>query len=239
MSQILDALENEAAPEPSVASPARRQLLTMAAALGGAAFAGAIFGAKPARADFIENVGKVLYLDPIVLNFAFEMEELEADFFNRAVRSSAFGAASESQRNVLSLIAIQDQKHFDDINQLRGRLGYKPGGHFESLNQSSSRRPKFFRYPSISTPQKLMETSIDLKETVLFAYHGAVGLVKDPALLKLAAAIAGVEGRHAAVLRLLADMDPVPAPFEGALTAQKAGSIMAKKYGFRGGANVR
>ena len=220
------------APETAVKSPARRQLLAMATALGGAAFAGALF--NPARADLVAAVGKIFYLDPIVLNFAVELEELQADFFSRTAAAPGFGGLTERQSNVLTAISAQDRTHFEQLAALRAKRGdtASRGG-----NMASSRRPRTFRYGSLGTSDELLRTALDIKENSLFAYHGAVGLLKNKDLLLAAAAIAGVEGRHTAALREAMGLDPLPAPFEGALEAQVSGRKLSR-YGFVGGSSL-
>ncbi len=112
------------------------------------------------------------------------------------------------------------------------------GNTFESRTLEHTRRPRFFRYPTdaFKNRESLLNEAISLKENVLFAYHGAVDLVRDPKLLGPAAAIAGVEGRHLVVLRELAGLDPVPTSFEGQVSPQAIGDRLAKRYGFKGGA---
>jgi hypothetical protein len=220
---------------PDVKSPARRQLLALGTAICGATVAGAIF--NPARADLVAGLGKVLYLDPIVFNFAFELEELESDFFNRLSSTGAYGSLTTQEQNVLEVIAAQDREHFQALVSLRDKYGYKAAGKLESSNTSASRRPRTFKTGVMGDRTSLLSAALDLKENALFAYHGAVGLLKDPALLEAAASIAGVEGRHVAVLREVMGLDPVPAPFEGALEAQVAGRKLAK-FGFNGGAKL-
>lgn len=222
--------EGEAAPD-AVKSPARRHLLALGTALGGAAFAGALL--NPARADLVAKVGKIFYLDPIVLNFAVELEELESEFFNRAMFSSGFAGLNEQQKSVMSVIAAQDRAHFEQLGALRSLRGDRA----TRSNQASSTRPRFFKFGNLGTTADLMATALDIKETSLFAYHGAVGLLKDANLLLAAAGIAGVEGRHAAALREVMNLDPVPAPYEGALEAQVSGRRLAR-YGFVGGASL-
>lgn len=238
MSHSLETTLSDAASPPDseletgVKSPARRHILSLATALGGAAFAGAL--CKPASADLVAAVGKIFYLDPIVLNFAFELEELEADFFTRATSSTGFAALSERQQNVLYSIAAQDKMHFEQLGKLRSKRGDEAS---RGTNRSASRRPRMFRFGNLDTSEQLLNTALDLKENSLFAYHGAVGLLKDRNLLMLAAAVAGVEGRHAAALRESMGLDPVPAPYEGALEAQISGRKLAR-YGFVGGASL-
>ena len=52
------------------------------------------------------------------------------------------------------------------------------------------------------------------EELGVTAYHGQVGLIDDAAILGTAAAIAGVESRHAAIIADITGGNPFPAPFE-------------------------
>ena len=214
-------------------SATRRQLLAMATATCGVTVAAAIF--NPARADLVAKIGKLFYLDSIVLNFAFEMEELEKDLYTRMTRSKGYGYLTSQERDIISLMAAQDAEHYQLLDATRAVYGYKDAGNTETLNTFSSRRPRMFTYPSLSSRDDVLNTALDVKETVLFGYHGAVGIVRDKKLLSTAAAIAGVEGRHAAILRQAIGLSPGPAPFEGAYAAQHTGYKLAK-YGFKGGA---
>ncbi len=223
------ALDNRV--DNGVKSPARRQILALATAVGGVALSGAIF--NPARADLVAAVGKIFYLDPIVLNFAVELEEMGADFFSRVTSSFGFAGLDERQRNVFFTIAAQDKVHFEQLSAIRGLRGDTAS----RASQSESRRPRFFKYGNLNTKDELLKTALDIKETSLFAYHGAAGLLKDPGLLLAAVGIAGVEGRHTAALRETMGLDPAPAPYEGALEAQVSGRKLAR-YGFVGGASL-
>ena len=142
---------------------------------------------------------------------------------------------SGQERNIVNLMAQQDAEHFEILSAAREALGFKDAGSSETFNQASSRVPRSFTYPALSDRMETLQTVLDVKETVLFAYHGAVGIVRNKELLKTAAAIAGVEGRHAAILRMAMGLVPGPAPFEGAYAAQQAGYKLGK-YGFKGGA---
>ncbi len=216
-----------------VKSPARRQFFALATAVGGVALAGALY--KPAQADIVASLGKIFYLDPTVLNFAFAIEELEADFFARSFRTMGYQQLSGAERGAFSIFAGQDENHKELLESLRGHYNAKNAGTFESLNTSESRPPRIFTYPPLGSREELLNTALDIKENALFTYHGAAGLIKDKKLLAIAVSIAGVEGRHVAVLREMMGLDPVPAPFEGAITAQLAGRKFAK-YGLKGGA---
>ncbi len=214
-------------------SSTRRQLIAMATVACGATVASAMF--KPAQADLVAKIGKLFYLDSIVLNFAFEMEELQKDLYTRLATSKGYGYLDGRERNLISLFAQQDSEHFDVLNAARDSFGYQDAGSTETLNTFASRRARFFKYPALNDRESVLNTALDVKETVLFGYHGAVGIVRSKQLLAVAAAIAGVEGRHAAVLRQTIGLKPATAPFEGAYAAQHTGYKLGK-YGFNGGA---
>ena len=211
----------------------RRQLIAMATLTCGATVAASMF--NPARADLVAKVGKIFYLDSIVLNFAFEMEELQKDLYTRLSASRGYGFLSGEERNLISTFAQQDGQHFDVLNAARDAYGYQDAGSTETPNTFASRRARFFTYPKLDSREAVLNTALDVKETVLFGYHGAVGIVRDKQFLAVAAAIAGVEGRHAAVLRQVVGLKPSTAPFEGAYAAQYTGYKLGK-YGFKGGA---
>ncbi len=211
----------------------RRQLIAMATLTCGATVAASMF--NPARADLVAKIGKLFYLDSIVLNFAFEMEELQKDFYTRVSSSKGYGSLSGEERNLIAQFAQQDSDHFETLNAARDAFGYKDAGTSETLNSFASRRPRMFKYPSLSSREDVLNTALDVKETVLFGYHGAVGIVRSKELLKVAVAIAGVEGRHTAVLRQVIGLEPSTSSFEGAYGAQTTGYKLSK-YGFQGGA---
>ncbi len=216
-----------------VKSPARRQFFALATAIGGAAFAGALF--QPASADLVAKLGRIFYLDPTVLNFAFAIEELQADFFSRVTRASGYTQLDGQLRSAIGLMSVQDETHRELLESLRPAFQARNAGTFETPNTVESRRPRFFTYPALGNRDQILKTALDIKENSLFTYHGAAALIGNKKLLSTAVAIAGVEGRHTAILRELSGLDPVPAPFEGAITAQAAGNYFAR-YGLKGGA---
>lgn len=230
-----------ALPEPSVEEASkpdgpglsRRSLLGLAGAV-----AASTLLAGGVRADILDTLRGVLDLDPIVLNFAHELEELQSEFFLRLTASPAYSEMEARERSVISAIAMQDRAHFEAFEALRGKLGARGGGHFESQNAANSRRPRIFRFSSggFNSRAAALTEAVTIKENAVAAYHGAVDLLRDKrGLLKPAVAVAGVEGRHLAILRELAGLDPVPASYELQVSPQIVGRRLAV-YGFRGGA---
>jgi hypothetical protein len=213
--------------------PARRRLLGMGV-LGGAALATGVLSSKPAGADIVDFLDKFLDLDPIVINFAYRLEELQCDYFTRAAYSRGFGQMSAREQGTINLIAMQDREQFEALGKARQRLGIKNHDHFDQPNASSSPAPRNFHYgDAFNSRKSLLETAVEIKGLSVASYHGAVNLI-DRGNLTLAAAIAGTDGRHLSVLREISGLDPVPSSFEEAKSPQETGRLLGK-YGFTGG----
>lgn len=208
----------------------RRRFLTVATA--GLAAGGMVLGSpRAAQADILDTLRKVFDLDPIVVNYAWELEELQMNFFQRALRSPAYGQLEARERSNLNLIAMQDRAHFEALDMVRSRIGAR------ARDNSASHRPRVFRFPASAfrTRQELLPLAVEIKENAVAAYHGAVDLLREQkAVLQPAAAIAGVDGRHLVVLREMAGLDPIPTSFELQVSPQTVGNRLAR-YGFKGG----
>lgn len=225
--------DNMTEPTNEARLPARRRLLGMGV-LGGAALATGVLSAKPANAGLLDVLDKFLDLDPIVINFAYRMEELESEFFNRATKSRGFGQMSGREQGAIALIAQQNREQFEAIGRLRQRLSIKNYDHYDQPNASASPSSRSFTFGNaFNSRDELLKTAVEIKGLAVASYHGSVNLI-DRGNVTFAAAIAGTNGRHLSVLRELAGMDPVPSSFEEAKSPQETGRLLGK-YGFTGG----
>ena len=214
-------------------SVTRRRFLTLGAMAGATTLV-----ASGARADILDGLKNFLDLDPIVLNYAHELEELQSELFARIAVSAVYQELTARERSVINAIALQDRAHFEALEAIRNRIGARAGGRFNSPNSSASRRPRNFTFPgsAFRDRQKMYNLAINVKENAVGAYHGAVDLLRSKrTLLTPAAAIAGVDGRHLVVLRELAGLDPIPSAFEVQISPQNVGNRL-DAYGFKGGA---
>lgn len=227
------------APRETSAKPAgnelsRRGFLVRSLCAGGILAAGTVLTPGKAQADILDFLNKLYDLDPVVLNFAHEMEELQAQFFERASSSRTMDKLEPAQRNVIYAVAAQDRAHFEALDTLTGMAATRNGGAARTQHASVTRRPRRFSFgKSFESPEMLMSSAVELKEMCVSAYHGAVHLIGDD-LLTPAAAIAGVDGRHLAVLREISGLDPVPFSFENQVSANTIGNKLSR-YGFKGG----
>lgn len=140
-----------------------------------------------------------------ILNYALTLEFLEADFYKRGVDS---GVLSGRELALVKPIRDHEEAHVGALTSTINDLGGTP-----------VEEPKF-KYPAgtFKNKKKFLETASVFEELGVNAYHGQVKKIKDVALLGAAAAIAGVESRHAAILADLTGGNPFPATIEETLS---------------------
>lgn len=176
----------------------RRTFIAGAAAVG----VGATFVAFNRRdpVAFADTAG-----DIDILNYALTLEYLEAEFYTQGIAGGVL--TDERELELVTPIRDHEQGHVDGITQLINDLGGTP---VES--------PTFmFPEGTFTDRDMFLETASMFEELGVQAYHGQVALISDAEILGTAAAIAGVESRHAAVVADLMGGDPFPAPFEANL----------------------
>jgi hypothetical protein len=143
-----------------------------------------------------------------ILNYALTLEYLEADFYNRGVDG---GVVSGRELALVTPIRDHEDAHVAALTSTINDLGGTP-----------VKSPKF-KYPEGTFTDKatFLETASVFEELGVTAYHGQVTLIKNVDILAAAAAIAGVESRHAAILADLTGGDPFPAPVEDTATMKQ------------------
>ena len=143
-----------------------------------------------------------------ILNYALTLEYLEADFYKRGVDG---GVLSGRELALVTPIRDHEEAHVAALTSTIEDLGGTP---VES--------PRF-KYPKgiFSDKAKFLETASVFEELGVTAYHGQVTLVENVDILGAAAAIAGVESRHAAILADLTGGNPFPAPVEDTATMKQ------------------
>ena len=174
---------------------ARRNFIKVAALVGaGSTLVAATRHDKTAFADASAN-------DLEILNYALTLEYLEAEFYTRGLKGSILkGRALE----LVTPIRDHEQEHVTVLTQVVKDLGGKPAA-----------KPEFtFPAGTFTSKSKFLATASAFEELGVTAYHGQVPRIDDADILKSAAAIAGVESRHAAIVADLMGGDPFPAAFE-------------------------
>jgi rubrerythrin len=177
----------------------RRKFVKMAALIGaGSTLVAATRFDPKSFADATTN-------DLEILNYALTLEYLEADFYTRGVKG---GQLEGRTLELVEPIRDHEQAHVKGVTETIKAMGGKPVD-----------KPEF-TYPdgTFTDRTKFLKTASVFEELGVTAYHGQVPRVDDPEILKAAAAIAGVESRHAAILADLIGGNPFPSPFEKAMS---------------------
>jgi rubrerythrin len=166
----------------------RREFLGLAAIGGGALGA---FGALQ-----IDSADAATRRSPAqdrrIFNFALLLEYLQASFYRTALRRDILRGEA---REFAEVVGGQEQQHVDLLRRTLGR--------------SARRRPTFSFDDVTKDQDAFIRAAVALEDAGVAAYNGqAANLTKrglEPALR-----IVSVEGRHAAWIRDLADIEPAP-----------------------------
>jgi rubrerythrin len=173
----------------------RRRFLKGAALVGVGATFVAVTGRDP-RAFAQGSTG-----DLEILNYALTLEYLEADFYTQGIDG---GILSGRELELVTPIRDHEQQHVAALTQTVQDLGGTPA------------EMPMFMYPEGTFTDRTMflEAASMFEELGVDAYHGQIANIESAEILGAAAAIAGVESRHAAILADLTGGNPFPAPFE-------------------------
>lgn len=152
-----------------------------------------------------------------VLNYAYALEQLEADFYTKVVNSFYTGI-SEAEKQVLTDLYHHEVIHRDFFKAAIG--GAAPNSILPTLE---------FQYPNVDFKSRtsVLATAKALEDTGVSAYNGAGKYITNPDYLVLAGKIVSVEARHAAAIRDL--INPKSADFSGDDVINAMGLDLAKE----------
>ena len=123
-----------------------------------------------------------------ILNFAYLLEQLEADFYIRIVANNFYAGATAEERQILTDLRDHEIIHREFFKATLGANGIPQLTFDFSLVDFNSR-------------DSVLTTSQNLEDTGVSAYNGAGQAIVSPEILALAGKIVSVEGRHAAAIR--------------------------------------
>lgn len=124
-----------------------------------------------------------------VLNYAYALEQLEADFYARVVVANVL---TGSAATYFAEVAKHEAIHRDF---LKAALTRDAAG--QVLRGLTPKYPA----STFTTAASILETAKTFEDLGVAAYNGAGKLIQNPAYLVLAGQIVSVEGRHAAYIR--------------------------------------
>lgn len=167
----------------------------------------------------IDNGGNVFDLgkgDVGVLNYAYALEQLEADFYSKVV-NNFYPGISSLEREVLTDLYHHEVIHRDFF---KAAISGATSNVLPTLE---------FQYPNVNFNDKnsVLATAKALEDTGVAAYNGAGKYITTPDYLVIAGKIVSVEARHAAAIRNL--INPASADFSGDDVIDANGLDVAKE----------
>jgi rubrerythrin len=141
-----------------------------------------------------------------VLNYAYALEQLEADFYTKVV-NGFYSNISEEEKMVLTDLYNHEVNHREFF---RAAIGVAVGDKMELILPDLE-----FDYGDFDfgNRDQVLNTAKALEDTGVSAYNGAGKLLENPIYLILAGKIVSVEARHASAIRTL--INPGSADFAG------------------------
>lgn len=152
-----------------------------------------------------------------VLNYAYALEQLEADFYTKVVNSFYTGI-SDAEKQVFTDLYHHEVIHRDFFKAAIG--GAAPNSLLPTLE---------FQYNGVDFKNRasVLATAKALEDTGVAAYNGAGKYITNPAYLVIAGKIVSVEARHASAIRNL--INPGSADFAGDDVINSSGLDVAKE----------
>jgi len=137
-----------------------------------------------------------------VLNYAYALEQLEADFYTKVV-NNFYAGISTVEKEVLTDLYHHEVIHRDFF---KAAITGATNNVLPTLE---------FQYPNVNFNDKnsVLATAKALEDTGVAAYNAAGKYITNPTYLVIAGKIVSVEARHASAIRDL--INPLSAAFSG------------------------
>lgn len=136
-----------------------------------------------------------------ILNYALTLEYLEATFYQQALANNILEGR---ELELVAPIADHEAAHVEALTATIADLGGTP------VEQPQFNLPQ----EALTQREAFLTNASTFEELGVDAYHGQITRISSAEILAAAAAIAGVESRHAAILAQITGGDPFPAPVE-------------------------
>ncbi len=151
-----------------------------------------------------------------VLNYAYALEQLEADFYTKVV-NNFYSGISSAEREIFTDLYHHEVIHRDFF---KAAISGATSNVLPTLE---------FQYPNVNFNDRnsVLATAKALEDTGVAAYNGAGRYITNPDYLVIAGKIVSVEARHASAIRNL--INPGSADFSGDDVIDANGLDLAKE----------
>lgn len=168
-----------------------------------------------------------------VLNYAYALEQLEADFYTKVVNGSYWSGAESMEKQVLQDLYYHEVNHRDFFSAaISAAVGDNTAAKLPILS---------FDYGNLNFNNRteVLNMAKLLEDTGVAAYNGAGKLLTNPDYLVIAGKIVSVEARHASAIRTIINPgsidfagDDVVDPVTGLDRALNPSEILSAAGGF-------
>ncbi|PZD78997.1 ferritin-like domain-containing protein [Mesonia sp. K7] len=137
-----------------------------------------------------------------VLNYAYALEQLEAEFYTRVVNGSYWSSAATEEKNILEDLYNHEVNHREFFKAALN-------ANFSADVVLPAQLEFDFSSVDFNNRNSVLQTAMVLEDTGVKAYNGAGKIIETAAYLVIAGKIVSVEARHAAAIRSIigGDMD--------------------------------
>lgn len=165
--------------------------------------AGAAYGAMSATGLISSALADSGGGDIEILNFALTLEYLEHEFYERAAKQVK--GLSDYEADLTKELRDNEKEHVDALAATIKQLGGQP-----------AKKPTFDFGGAFASRKSYLKTANTLEDTGVSAYNGAAPAIESTEVLAAAGSIVQIEGRHAALIRLVRGVAPAPRAFDKA-----------------------
>ncbi len=167
--------------------------------------AGAAYGALSATGLISSALAESGGGDVDILNFALTLEFLEAEFYDLAAKQVQ--GLSKEESDLTKKLRDDEKAHVDALTASIKDAGGEPVA-----------KPTFDFGGAFGSRASYLKTANVLEDTGVSAYNGAGPMIESVDVLAAAGSIVQIEGRHAAMIRLVRNKPPAPQAFDKAST---------------------
>ena len=155
--------------------------------------------------------------DVDILQFALTLEHLESRMYQEMLVT---GILTGKEMRYFQNFGAHEAAHVVALSDTLNAIGVTPNQEQQTYN-----------FPPFNNRGDILNFARLAEETGVGAYQGAAAAIQNKEYLAAAGSIVQVEARHAAMIRLLIGVDPVPSPTTPSLSIAEVNTIVGPVLG--------